>query len=603
MKAKGISRRDFIKGAAAGAVGVATMGILGACTGDDGTTGTTGTAGTISTSRAETTRQETSRSTLESTTQMELESTSAAASNVPVTAAAEDWLGEAPRISDGDCVETVDTEVLVVGAGCAGLFAACAAAEEGAAVLLIEKLPIANGVRSSALSAVGSRLQTEAGAVIDKTEIINDICHYALNHNDMSLVKVWADNSGETLDWYTDFINERGKCEVILEYTMPGEETRYKMWPTGHGTKAINEEDNAEAVVSEDMIEYLTGYDGCEYRTQTALQCVIKEGEKVVGVYATNSDGDYIRINADKGVIIASGGYSNNEEMYTALQPETKKSLVGLMTFPGATGDGIKVAIWAGAKFDEYHSTMIFDRGIIAPDAKAGDPYNGGMPYFHIATQPFLKVNKAGKRICNESSPYDFIVHAAANYEGKAWYQIFDSNWRDDVTRFHTIGCSTIPEWEGGNHHPEGLDAVEETIAGYVEAGLCIKADTIEELAEAMGINSERLQVTVDRYNELYDAGEDSDFGKETFRLSSLRTPPYYGAKLGGLILCTMDGVQIDTNGQAIGEDDKLIDGLFVIGNDSGKYYTSSYPNFGAGTNAGRCATFGRVCGKYVASL
>jgi hypothetical protein len=302
-------------------------------------------------------------------------------------------------------------------------------------------------------------------------------------------------------------------------------------------------------------------------------------------------------------VIIATGGYARNEEMYTALQGETKKSLAGLLAFVGATGDGIKAAIWAGAKFDDSHSCMIFDRGVVAPDKKLGDPWNGGMPYYHFATQPFLKVNKAGKRICNESSPYDFIVHAAANYEGKAWYQIFDSDWREDVTRFHTIGCSTLIAWEGGNHHPEGLDGVEETINGYIEANLVFKADTIEELAEKLDVDAANLVDTVERYNELYDMGEDVDFGKDSFRMSSLDSPPFYGAKIGGLMLCTMDGIQIDTKGQAISVDDKLIPGLFIVGNDSGKYHLKTYPNFGAGTNAGRSATFGRICGKHVASL
>ncbi|KUG05433.1 fumarate reductase flavoprotein subunit [hydrocarbon metagenome] len=562
LKKVAVSRRSFLKGATVGAVGIASMGVLGGCA--------------PQTSESE---------------------------KAPGPTEGSDWLGQAPVINDADCTETVDTEVLVVGAGCAGLFAACAAAESGAKVLLVEKNQNPNGVRSSALGAVGSKLQAQHGVNINKVDIVNDICHYALNYNDMSLVKFWADNSGETLDWYCDFIDRHGKCEVKLEYTMPGQPTRYKMWPTGHGTqlKGGGDRSTVEPTVAADMIAYVESLGG-QYRNETKLECVIKEDDKVVGIYASNKEGK-IRINASKGVIIATGGYAANEEMYTALQGETKKSLVGLMCFPGATGDGIKAALWAGAKFDPYHSTMIFDRGAIAPDVKHGDPYKGGRPYYHIGTQPFLKVNKAGSRICNESSPYDFIVHAAANYEDKAWYQIFDSNWREDVTRFHTIGCSTLQEWEGGNHHPEGLDAVEQAINDFIDKGLVVKANTIAEVADAMGIPAEQLQSTVDRYNELYDMGEDVDFGKDSFRLSALRQPPYYCTKLGGLMLSTMDGVQINTNSQVIGQDEKPIPGLFVVGNDSGRYYTATYPNFGAGTNAGRCATFGRYCGKYVASL
>ncbi len=562
---QGLSRRDFIKGAAL----TASAGVLVSC------------APKVVSTEAPVETSETTTSA--------------------VNSGGTDWLGTAPVITDADCVETIETEVLVVGAGQAGMFAACAAAEAGAKTLLIEKLAKANGIRSSAMAAVGSKMQIAEGVEIDKTEIINDICHYALNHNDMNLVKIWADHSAEAIDWYCDFVNERGKCEIALEYAMPESESRYHMWPTGHGTKSLSEE-NAEDLVTNDMIDYMKSFDGCDYRINTKLECVVKDGEKVVGIYGTNKNGEYIRINATKGVIIATGGYSRNEEMYTALQGETKKSLAGLLSFTGATGDGIKAALWAGAKFDINHCCMIFDRGVVAPDVELGDPWNGGMPYYQIATQPFLKVNKNGKRICNENSPYDFIVHAAANYEGKAWYQIFDSNWKEDVTHFHTIGCSTILQWEGGNHHPMGIEGVEGMINGYIEQGLVFKADTIEELAKALKINAANLKVTVDRYNELYDMGEDVDFGKEFFRMSSLKNPPFYGAKLGGLMLCTMDGVQTDANGQVIGQDEKPVEGLFVIGNDAGRYYYSSYPNFGAGTNAGRCAVFGRRCGQYVAA-
>jgi succinate dehydrogenase/fumarate reductase flavoprotein subunit len=568
---KGISRRDFLKDSAIGLAALGGGSVLAGC------------QPKVAATEAPKAEQ-------------------AAATAAPQATGAADWLGSAPVIKDADCVETVAADVLVVGAGCAGFFAAAAAAEAGAKVLLIEKLETPNGIRSSALAAVGSKAQKAANVEIDKAEIINDICHYALNHNDMTLVKTWADNSAEAIDWYCDFVEKKGKCEIKLEYTMPGQETRYHMWPTGHGTKSKSDE-NAEALVTKDMVEYITSFSGCEVRTNTKMECLIKDGAKVVGIYASNKEGKYIRINAAKGVIVATGGYARNEQMYTALQGDTKKSLVGLMAFLGATGDGIKAAIWAGAKFEPFHSTMIFDRGAIAPNAALGDPWNGGMPYYHIATQPFLKVNKAGNRICNESSPYDFIVHAASRFEGKGWYQIFDSNWKEDVTRFHTIGCSTLLQWDGGNHHPEGLDAVEQAINGMIEKGLVFKADTIEELAGKLGIDSANLTKTAARYNELYDGGADVDFGKEFFRMSSLKTAPYYGAKIGGLMLCTMDGVYITPNGQAIGEDDKPIEGLFVVGNDGGGYYYSTYPNFGAGTNAGRCATFGRICGKHVAAL
>lgn len=567
---KKISRREFLKGAAAGSAGLAAASLFGGFTAfaDD------------------------------------------AKEEVKAEAGVPEWLGTAPAISDSDCVETVDTDILVVGAGCSGLFATAAAAEAGAKVLLIERSAQGMSIRCSALGAVGSRIQKEHGVEINKTDIINDFCHYALNANDMNLVKLWADNSGETLDWYADFLAKYGRCEIALEYTMPGQPTRYQGWPTGHGTKAIdmppdaNPLDYPEGLVYEDMMDYITGFGG-EVRHQTTMLSLIREGGKVVGVYAENKDKEKIRINASKGVILATGGYANNKEMYAALQPENLQSIGTMLAYPFSNGAGIKAAMWEGAKLDPNQCTMIFDRCAMHPDEDAGTPYDVPFPprYFHMASQPFLKVNKNGQRICNESSPYDFVAHGARKFPGNLWYEIFDSNWKEDVTRFHTIGCSTMIQWEGGNHQGEGLDAVEAGLPAFIDDGMLIKADTLEELADKLLIDKETFLATVERYNELAEKGEDEDFGKEAFRLSKIEQGPFYGIKLAGINLCTMNGLHINTKCQVLTEENEVIEGLYAVGNDSGDYYLNTYPNLAAGANAGRCATFGRLTGKYLASL
>ena len=99
------------------------------------------------------------------------------------------------------------------------------------------------------------------------------------------------------------------------------------------------------------------------------------------------------------------------------------------------------------------------------------------------------------------------------------------------------------------------------------------------------------------------DAGEDTQFGKEAYRMMKLDTPPYYGVRQTGMLLCTLDGIRINTNFQALDADANPIEGLYVIGNDSGDYYNGTYPNLAAGLNAGRCVTFGMLCGKHVANL
>lgn len=148
--------------------------------------------------------------------------------------ASNDWLGKAPEIAESDIIETIDTEVLVIGAGTGGMFAACSAAEEGAKVVVMEKQPVGGGIRDN-LGSIGSRLQKEFGAdaEIDELEFLNDLMRYSSNNCNPLLYKIWMENSGEAVDWYQDRVEERG-YELFYEGDTKHLQTRYKHWPTGH---------------------------------------------------------------------------------------------------------------------------------------------------------------------------------------------------------------------------------------------------------------------------------------------------------------------------------------------------------------------------------
>ncbi|MCI6530168.1 MAG: FAD-binding protein [Mesosutterella sp.] len=143
-------------------------------------------------------------------------------------------------------------------------------------------------------------------------------------------------------------------------------------------------------------------------------------------------------------------------------------------------------------------------------------------------------------------------------------------------------------------------DRREDAARADREGGL-IKADTIGDLAKGLKLPPEELKKTVARYNELVRKGRDEDYGKEPFRLSPVDKPPFYGAKNCGYILCTMDGIQIDTHMNAIDTEGNPIPGLYVVGNDSGSYFSNTYPNLVTGMACGRTVTFGRLVGKYLA--
>lgn len=343
---------------------------------------------------------------------------------------------------------------------------------------------------------------------------------------------------------------------------------------------------------------------GVEFKYETKLVKFIKENGKVVGVYASDKNDKYIRINASKGVIVCTGGYSRNYEMLKALQPENS-NIVGITSaIPGCTGDGIKACIWAGGKFDETHSLMMFDRCAIKPDAVPGLDLvqSGKSGMFWMASHPWLKVNADGERFFNESGTYEGILHTNQFQKGHAHYTIFDSDWVSYLEKFATHGCSRLHPFENGADPNIPYQVIRDKhIPGLLQDGYLIKADTMEGLAQGLGLPADKLKATVDRYNELFDKGEDVDFGKEAHRLSAVRTGPFYGAKTCGRILCTMDGIQINTNINAIDTEGNVIQGLFVVGNDSGGYFSYTYPNLSTGAACGRTVTFGRRAGRIAA--
>jgi hypothetical protein len=262
--------------------------------------------------------------------------------------------------------------------------------------------------------------------------------------------------------------------------------------------------------------------------------------------------------------------------------------------------DGIKAAKWIGAQKQEQPTVQVFDRGGVPPDAEAGAMFSTPGVMTHIGSQPFLKVNKRGERFCNESTPYDFI-YAAATYEPSLlWCSVWDANWREQTRQFHTVACSRIqPSPTGGKMIIFNEDATEEFHQQVLmPAGIVVESDTLEGLAEELQIPPETFIATVERYNELCEKGVDEDFGKESYRMMPLNTPPYRGATLGGQFMCTMDGLLINTNLQVLDEEFNPIEGLFAAGNDSGGFFANNYPELIIGTTCGRAITFGYLAGK-----
>lgn len=445
-------------------------------------------------------------------------------------------------------------------------------------------------------------MQKEAGEEIDENEIVNDMIRYADNYCNPKLYHIWAQNSGEAIDWYQDRLEEAG-FELFFEGAKNAKPSLYKHWATGHipSWPADAEFAGLSDVVNGKIVlgDYAKSK-GVDFRFSTPMVRLVQdESGKVTGAIAKSSDG-YIKINASKGTVVCTGGYARNEEMLKTLQPQTLNKYSLSIAIDGTTGDGIKACLWAGAHMDEVHTAMVFDRVAVKPDELGGSETTGSL--FWMGSNPWLKVNLNGERFTNEAAPYDYILNSTLTQPGHTVVDIWDSDYEKYLEQFDIHGCARVFPFDNGAPTNMTLEAVKGLNEGLIENGYIVVADTIEELAEGLGLPAEALKKTVERQNENYDAGVDPDFGKDVHRLSAIRTAPFYGVRTSGYMLCTLDGITINENFQAVDDNGKAIEGLYVTGVDSGSYYAHTYPNMSTGNCCGRSVTFGRMIGKALAA-
>ena len=510
-----------------------------------------------------------------------------------------DWLGKAPEIAEKDIAKTVTTDILVIGCGTGGMFAVASAAENGGKVIGIDRFSTGTGIRGD-LGAIDSRYQKQAGTKIDKFDYIAMATRYAGGHVKQELIKLWADNSGETINWLGDRLKEHG-IDLMNEAGDEGTFVRYKDFATGHSPQKVVGNDGK--VMNEILYKYAESK-GARFDYSTTMVKLEKKNGRVTGCVARDGDGKYVRYIAKKGTVVATGGYARNYPMMQALQPWNLRVVSRTGAMPGATGSGIKACLWVGAKMDETHCAMKFDRAALKPDQKAGlDTVKAGTAkMFWMGSQPWLKVNSFGERFINESGTYENPLHADEYNKDHCHYSIFDSNWVPYTKQFKMHGCSRLWPFSNGaepNHmYTEMRDKV---LPSLVKDGFAFKADSIEELARKLGLPADQLKKTVDRYNKLAYKGVDEDFGKEKHRLTPVDKPPFYGVKNSGWLLCTLDGIVINKNLNACDENGDAIPGLYMIGNDSGSYFANEYPNLSTGMACGRTVTFGRVIGRNLA--
>ena len=527
-----------------------------------------------------------------------------------------DWLGTEPDIDEAAITETVDTDILIVGAGNGGMFAAAYAAANGLNFRIIEQNGNVQDTRHW-YGAIDSAAAKAAGEEpFDRAKLLSEISRYASGKCDQRVVKTWINESAAMHDFMRSILED--KYGWVCDFTS-GSEAAWPAENAEHNTDYLFpvEEHNYMASERESglarnelLLQYIQelGY-GVDFKTSLAKLEKNAEG-RITGIIAQNMDDDhFIRYNAAKGVLLACGGYAGNPYMMQQLDPLGTSVTTACSYSPADKGYGIRAAVWAGANLDKEAAPMLFDRGIVAPGVDAGyvdsesafggKAFPGEIRQFNPGTQPFLKVNRNGERFANESCPYNDIVYAAAHQPGRVYAQISDANMLEDAKRFHTIGCSA-------GTRKNTMEGLEKTFASAEEKGCFFRADTIEELADKMGFTGDAKDTflaTVERYNELYDKQNDEDFGKPAYRLSAIRTAPFYGYWLGASLLTTEQGIAINEKGQALDTNNQPMAGLYITGDMSGSFFANNYPCLMAGVAMGRTLTFAMKAIKQMAGL
>ncbi|MFW6070740.1 MAG: FAD-binding protein, partial [bacterium] len=323
----------------------------------------------------------------------------------------------------------------------------------------------------------------------------------------------------------------------------------------------------------------------------TPLTELVFEDDAVVGVVAER-EGREVRIGANKGVVLAAGGFAHNQEMREEFQPSPVKAEWS-SAHKGNTGDAIRLGMKAGAAVDLLEDAW-WGPSSVPPD---------GEPMFHVGERSYpgsIMVNAAGRRFTNEAASYVDVVHAMYELHSEETPHVPATFIMDQRYRNKYIFGTLFPRQPIPDH--------------YYESGYVKRADTLEELAEQCGVDPQGLVETVERFNRFARTGVDEDFGRGASAydryygdptvepnpcLAPIDEPPFYAVQMVPGDLGTKGGLVVDEHARVLRDDGAPIPGLYATGNNSASVMGNTYP--GPGSTIGPAMTFGYVAAKHLA--
>jgi succinate dehydrogenase/fumarate reductase flavoprotein subunit len=511
------------------------------------------------------------------------------AGTVPAGAAAADFgkssdggatlsfLPKPKPIAEKDIKSTLTFDVVVVGAGAAGVPAALSARENGASVAVVQKAPFA---LSQGNSGTGIDLANSEKAGIEALvgKIVVDNNHRC----NPKLIRQWAYNSGEAVRWVIDRA-KKGGSPVIDQGNL---QQRSILKVNGYGLSYVTSFFGPKPYTTGDGMRHLAitaEQAGVRFFYKTPAEQLVQTPKgAVVGVIARAKDGSYVRLMAKKGVILATGDYQNNKAMCDYFIPDVKH--LGRKQLD-KTGDGFVMAYWAGGVIEPIgHTKMLHD-------------FDAGPA--SMCDMPFLAVNRQGNRFVNETVEMSVLNNYLRDAENAGHYaQVFDSDYMTQAAKWPG---KLVPPEGLKNYMPDDPRPKKGVFESQVNTHV---AGTLEELARKLKVVPAAFVATVKRYNELCASGKDVDFGKPADKLVPVLKAPFYGIHRRVRVSAICSGMLVDENHQALDTRGEPIQGLYIIGNLGGGFYGGvDYPLTVYGMSLGRCYTFGYLTGKRVARL
>lgn len=451
-----------------------------------------------------------------------------------------------------------DTEVAIIGGGGAGLAAAVSAHQNGAKVLLVEKMPNVGGntiISGSAFNAVDPKRQSAQGIEDSVEKHFQQTYEGGDKQGDVELIRVLVENAYPTIEW----LESLGMKFTDKVFTVLG-----ALWPRSHkpveplGTGYINTFMNYVNEHKED-ITILTEVE--------AKELLVNAEGTVTGFLAEGKNGK-VTVNAKNGVIIATGGFGANVEMrdqYNTLWP--KLTNIKTTNHRGATGDGILMAEKVNASIVQMENIQLLPMG---------DPVTGSLSgNIEQGVENRIFVNAEGNRFVDEGARRDVMTKALMSQKDSMMWVIVDKH--------------SYPTGDTVNNFNETIDSL-------VKEGRAYKADTLEDLAKQIGVDPENLVKSVEAFNASVEGATD-EFGRTLF-MDKLDSAPYYAGKRVPTVHHTMGGIKITPETRVVDQNGEIIKGLFAAGEVTGGIHGS---NRLGGNALADVHTFGRIAGATAA--